>query len=220
MIAKQLISENIPIIFPSDSVSSVLNLMADTHLIELPLIAEDQYLGLVTEAILLDVVDSEQTLDRLDQHWLKPAILSTAHPFEAIKIIVDFKLHILPVVDKSGMYIGALSKDSFVDYFATTTGIQEPGGILVLEMNVTDYSLAEIARICESNDISILHTSTFYNKESEKLEVTLKLNKTDLQYLTATFERFEYSILNAFNAYTMSESMSDRYDLLMNYLNM
>lgn len=220
MTAEKLISDNIPFVLESDSVSSVLKLMSDTHIPQLPMIDNDRYMGLVDEEALLNVENTEITLTSTKIQWLQPAVLASVHPYDAIKIISKFSLQTLPVIDNEGAYLGAISKNSVVDYVAEYEAINESGGILVLEMNAKDYSLAEIARICESNEVTILNSSVYSNKETQKLEVTLKLNKSDLQYVMATFDRYDYNVINAYGDHTLADSMSDRYDLLMNYLNM
>lgn len=220
MTAEKLISDDIPFVLASDSVSSVLKLMLDTHYSQLPLIDGNQYVGLVNEEDLVNLINSEITLSETKIQWLKPAVLGSVHPYDAIKIISTFSLHILPVIDNEGIYLGAISKNSIVDYVAEYEAVKETGGILVLEMKANDYSLAEIARICESNEITILNSSVYSNPETQKLEVTLKLNKSELQYVMATFDRYDYTIKNAYGDHTIADSMGDRYDLLMNYLNM
>jgi hypothetical protein len=47
--------------------------------------------------------------------------------------------------------------------FAKLFSLQEIGGVIILEMNVNDYSLAHISQIVESNDTKIL--STFLNRK-------------------------------------------------------
>jgi len=220
MTVANIITSDIPVVYNSDSVSSVLNLMMDEHMAQLPLLENDKYAGLVTESQLLSIMATEATL--ADQHiqWLQPAVPATVHPFDAIKVFSKFNLEILPVVDKDNVYLGALTKEAIVDYIATHEAMNEAGGIIVLEVNANDYTLAEIARICESNDVIILNSSVYTNPETLKLEVTLKLNTNELQYVIATFERYEYTILQTYGDAALNDGLSERYDLLMNYINM
>lgn len=220
MTVANIISSDIPVVYYSDSVSSVLNLMMDEHIAQLPLIDNDKYIGLVTESQLLSIAATEATLGAQHVQWLQPAVPGTMHPFDAIKVISKFDLEILPVIDKDNIYLGALTKETIVDYIATHEAMNEAGGIIVLEVNANDYTLAEIARICESNDVIILNSSVYTNPETLKLEVTLKLNSNELQYVIATFERYEYTVLQTFGDTALNDDLSGRYDLLMNYINM
>jgi acetylglutamate synthase len=105
-------------------------------------------------------------------------------------------------------------------FFAETTSVDDPGGVVVLEVDPRDYSLAEIARIMEAENVAILSTCIHSNKANGKLEVTIKTNKTDLNGLVASLERYSFHILKIFGEHTHREEMNDRYQMLMNFLNM
>jgi hypothetical protein len=97
--------------------------------------------------------------------------------------------------------------------------VTEPGGILVLEMEQRNYSLSEISRICESNDISILCLFVKTKDESGMQHVTLKVNKTDVQSLVATFERFSYNIVETYAIENHKEDLRSNYNQLMHFIN-
>ena len=79
--------------------------------------------------------------------------------------------------------------------------------------------LSDIARIVESNGAHIL--SLYFNVDTEtgKHAVTLKVDSTEIKHIVATFERYEYSVKAFFQESDMGEIIKDRYDSLMNYLN-
>jgi len=105
--------------------------------------------------------------------------------------------------------------------FAETTALKNPGGIIVLEINNNDYSLAQIAQIVEGNDAKILSTFITSHPNSTKLELTLKLNVTDLTSIHQTFNRYNYTILGSYMKHDEEEDLlEDRYNLLIKYLNM
>ncbi len=89
----------------------------------------------------------------------------------------------------------------------------------MLELNIKDYSLAEIARIVESDHIKILSVFAGSNFDSNKMELTLKVNQTDLQPLIASFNRHNYKVKETFQEPEYFDNIKDRYDALMNYLN-
>jgi acetoin utilization protein AcuB len=59
-------------------------------------------------------------------------------------------------------------------------------------MEQRNYSVSEIARICESNDVSILNLSVNTIDANGLQAVTIKVNAQDIQALQATFERYGY----------------------------
>jgi hypothetical protein len=101
-----------------------------------------------------------------------------------------------------------------------TGSITEQGGILVLEVNRHDYSLAQIAQIVEGNDAKILSSFITSLPDSTKLEVTIKINLIELDRIIQTFERYGYTISASFQKSLFEDDTKLRYDALMNYLNL
>ena len=80
--------------------------------------------------------------------------------------------------------------------------------------------MSQIAQIVEGNDAKILGSFITSHSDSTKLELTLKLNVTDLTSIIQTFNRYNYVISGAYMKHDEEETLLDeRYDLLMRYLN-
>lgn len=201
-------------------IAEALDLMNDYRVSELPVIAENRLLNLVKEDSLLNIEDRQGTLAPVLKNVLPPVILSQAHPYEAAVRMSDYKLSLLPVIDDQDNYLGVVTRSDLFSWFFERTGLTNPGGIIVLEMKPTDYSLSEISRICESADATVLNVQLFFEPESEWMNVVIKTNKKDLQVLKASFERFEYQIKEIFGMLPAQDDLIDRYRLLMNYINM
>ena len=104
-----------------------------------------------------------------------------------------------------------------IDEMAT---VNLPGGIIVLELNANDYSLAQIARIVEDNDAKIWSSHITSSTDSMKMEVTLKINRTDLTSIIRTFLRFGYTIKASYQSNDRNEDvLRNNYDQFMMYLN-
>jgi hypothetical protein len=97
--------------------------------------------------------------------------------------------------------------------------INQPGSIIVLEMSQNDYSLSEIAQIIESNDAKILSMYITASIDSTLMDVILKINKQDLGAIIQTFNRYNYSVKASYGEEEDPEDLKDRFDSLMNYLN-
>ncbi|MNE77340.1 hypothetical protein D3C80_1736450 [compost metagenome] len=102
---------------------------------------------------------------------------------------------------------------------ANTASIKEVGGIVVLEMNRVDYSLAQIAQIVESDNARILSSFIMSSSDTTKLEVTLKISEVDLSRIIRSFERYDMVVKASFQRSSDQDDMQFRYDALMNYLN-
>ena len=102
---------------------------------------------------------------------------------------------------------------------ATTAAVSNPGGILVLELNANDFSMVEISRIIEENEAKILSLYVTSPADSTRLELTLKLNRIDIQTVIKAFQRYDYTIKASFFESDYFDDLRERYDLLMTYLN-
>jgi acetoin utilization protein AcuB len=220
MIIEQLISPVVPTLLPTDTGNRALNIMEEAHLTQLPLVKENQYIGLVQETDVLDWDTPERALDGADFLDYKPAVFAGGHPFEAMRIASQQNLSIVPVVDNENKYIGSITREDLLKYITENSGMDNPGGILVLQMEQRNYSLSEIARICESEEVLIMSTQVSNNVKTGLLEVTLKTNRTNLEAVVSSFERHEYDVKEVFGAQVGQEELMSRYNLLMNYINM
>lgn len=204
-----------------DSAARALRLMNEYHLTQLPMVLENKYLVMVEEDDILDLEDPDTLLENMEYNGGRPAIPEHVHFYEALKVFHDQKLSVLPVISKDNEYLGILTRDNLLDVLAQYNGVKEPGGILSLEIEPRDYSLSEIARIAESNDVILLSVNTITNPNTGRLEVLLKTNRQELQSLIATFERFKYYVVRyAISAEEEEDTLKKNYDLLMNYISL
>lgn len=219
MNTKSLISYELPVLSLNDSGTKAMRLMNEYRVFHLPLVHRDNYLALISEDDLLDWDTPEEPLSLAEFVNFRPAIIEHTHPFEAMKVAKEFNLSVLPVVDEHNHYAGAITIEGLFNYIADNNAIIEPGGIIVLEIEQRNYSLSEIARICESNDTNILCLFVKTKDENGLQWVTIKVNKTDVQALIATFERFSYKVIDTFSVENHKEDLQSNYDMLMHYIN-
>lgn len=220
MVNEQLISPAIPFLLPSDTGARALTLMEQNNITQIPLVAGQKYMALVQEHDLLDWANADTPLSKADFLNYSPAVVASSHPFEAMRIAHTQNLTVLPVVDNENTYIGAITRNELLNYITESSSLDLPGGIIVLEMKVHDYSLAQIARICEQEDMIITSMQLHSHPSLGLLEVTLKTNRTDLTGLAASFERYEFKVKEVYGNPQQTEGLADRYRLLMNYINM
>ncbi len=220
MVIEQLISPTVPILILSDTGDKAIQMMDECHLNQLPLVEDDKYIGLVSENDVLDMDNQETSFKEANLFYQRSAVLANGHPFDAIKLTNEHALSIIPVIDNENNYMGSVTRGDLLRYVAERSGLDNPGGILVLEIMPNNYSLYEIARICESEEVLLINTQIFSNKITGKLEVTLKTNRTNLSGLISAFERYNYKVIEVFGDSTDNGDITSRYNLLMNYINM
>src|SRR5882724_5746286 len=107
---KEIISVNIPSLHLNDSVSRAQELMTDFHVAHLPVVAEESKLiGLINEESLLNASDDNTPVSRLQPEFSTIVVHADTHFIEAVQMVNEFNLTVIPVVNKEMEYIGAIS---------------------------------------------------------------------------------------------------------------
>jgi CBS domain-containing protein len=220
MLAIDLISDTIMPVHTSDPIQKVIDRMVEFRIRHLPIVNEEQFLGLISENDFLGAVDFQTPIGSLALSLVNPYVLEEQHVYDVIRLFYEQKLTVVPVLDVKKNYLGLVSINAMTDYFARTTSVSQPGGIIVLEINNKNNSLAHMAQIVESDNAQILSSYVYQHPDSTRMEVTLKINKQDLSAILATFLRYEYDIKATFNHTGDNDNSRDRYNSLMNYLNL
>ena len=220
MLAIELVSDAIPPVHTSDSIQQVMDRMLEFRVRHLPIVNEEQFLGLVAESDLVTETDVQTAVGALGLSLVNPYVLEYQHIYDVIRLFYEQQLSVVPVLDVKQNYLGMISINSMNQYFASLTSVSQPGGIIVLEINNKNNSLAHMAQIVESDNAQILSSYVRTFPDSTRMEVTLKVNKQDISAIVATFLRYEYDIKATFNHSGEGDDTRDRYDSLMNYLNL
>ncbi|MDX1940782.1 MAG: CBS domain-containing protein [Saprospiraceae bacterium] len=218
MIAEQLISNEIIPLRTSDTGDEALSMMSEFYVRHLPIVNNRELLGLISEDDILNF-DANEAVGSYSLSLTHPYVKASDHLYEIMRVLSEYQLTLVPVVDEQNNYIGVVIQEYILHYFASTTSFKEPGSIIVLEVHRHDYSLAEIARIVESENAIV--TSVILNTESDTpiMEVTIKVNTQNIGAILSTLERFNYQIRASFNESEFSDTFKERYDSFMAYLN-
>jgi acetoin utilization protein AcuB len=219
MLARDLITDEIPPLKVSDTGNKALRWMDEFKVSHLPVVKNSEFIGLISESDLIDNSSSEETITKIKPNYITAHSSESQHIFEVVKIVSELSLSVIPVLDANKHYLGSISIHRLMNAIAAMPAVGEPGGIIILEININDYSLSEIARIVENNDAKILGTFITSHPDSTKMEVTLKINKGDLSAILQSFERFKYNVTASYHQSGHKDVLKDRYDALMNYLN-
>ena len=218
MIASNLLSQTIIPLRTSDSGEEALGIMNDFHIRHLPIVNNTQLLGLISEDDILDN-DVSEAVGSYQLSMNRPYAKSSDHVYEVLRLVSEYQLTAIPVIDIDDNYLGLISQEDLVRYFANIGSFTEPGGIIVLEMNKRDYALSHLSRIVESENAVILSSFITSNVDSNKIDVTLKINKPETFRIIATFERFNIQVKASFQEASEMDALKDRYNSLMAYLN-
>jgi acetoin utilization protein AcuB len=220
MIAKEMISEVIPALKTSDTGITALNWMDVFKVMHLPIVNDKEFLGLISEVDIYDMNMPEEPLGNHQLSLLRPYVLESQHVYEIMEVASRLKLSLVPVLDSQKNYLGVITIMELLHYFAELSALRAPGAIIAIELNSNDYSMSQISQIVEGNDAKILSSYISSHPDSTKLELTLKLNVTELTSIIQSFNRYNYTIIGSYMKHDdETELLDERFDLLMRYLN-
>jgi predicted transcriptional regulator len=219
MIAGEIISEDIYPVKPSDKLRLALDRMQENHIGQLPVVKNNQLLGLLNEDDIA-IKTEKELVKSVDYSNELLFAYENQHIYDVIRLFDVHQVDILPVLTEKYCYVGAITLRGIVDNMTLLTGSGETGGIIVLEINNRDNALSHIAQIVESDNAQIMSSYVRTFPDSTRMEITLKLNRTDISSIIASFLRYDYIVKATFNDAKVYDSSQDRYDQLMNYLNM
>jgi len=216
---KEIISASIPSLHLNDPVSQALDLMADFHVTHLPVVAEDKLVGLVSEDTLLNVSDDAMLLSHLQGSFSTKTAHAEAFLFEAVQIVNESSLTVIPVITGESEYIGAIAATDLLKHLGRVCGAGDAGGIIVLEMEKLSFAFSEISKLVETNDAQITQLNTYSDASSGNFYIALRINKLEISDIIATFQRYEYQVKYYFGEELYENELRSNYDHLMNYLN-
>ena len=219
MLAKDLISDVIPALRTSDSGQKALYWMDIFRISHLPIVNNEDFLGLKSDKDIYDYNMAEEPIGNHTLSLFSPYVTEDQHVYEVIELASRLSLSIIPVLSNNSHYKGVITQNDLIHYFADFSALKEPGAIIILEMSIHDYSLSQISQIVESNDAKILSLYISSHSSSTRLELTLKINKSDLTSIIQTFTRYNYTIQSTFMDHDDMDSLyENRYDMFMKYL--
>ena len=110
MLVKDLITEEVPPLKFSDTIEKALTWMEEFKVNHLSVINGDQLIGIVAESDLLDSNENpDEIIGKLNLHFTKPIIQVGQHAYDALKLMVNLNVTVLPVVDDKNMFIGSIT---------------------------------------------------------------------------------------------------------------
>jgi acetoin utilization protein AcuB len=220
MHAIDLITSDIPPLRPQDDIGRALDWMEEFKVGHLPVVEDRRLVGIVSDRALVDRNDPLGSVGSAMEQVEVPFIRGGQHIYEVMKLFSVRGLTVVPVLDELGNYLGAISEHAALRKLAEVTNIHEPGSVVVLEMNQSDYSLHEIARIVEENDARVLSVYSHSLPDSMLIEVTLKINREDIAAILRTFERYDYFVKSTYQGSLLHDDLRDRYEELMRFINL
>ena len=167
---------------------------------------------------MLDAEDDKQPIQFLEKHFLNASVKENEHFLNAVHCSNRFDTSVVPVLNEAKELVGVITAVDLLKALGDFAGVNELGGIIVMEMERNQFAISEISRIVESNEATILHLNTTVQPATGLITVTIHLNKKEIATIVAAFERYEYDVIYFFGDEKFENEIHSNYRHLMNYL--
>jgi acetoin utilization protein AcuB len=218
MLTRELQSQHLPSLHLHDKVYQALQLMNDNQITHLPVLDGEKFAGLLSEDDLLQSENDHALLSALEQSFSSFSVKEEDHFLKAVQLAADNGLSLVPVINEENELTGTVSYTELLRHASAFMSLNEPGGLIVLELPSNQYSFNEISKLVETNDAQITQLNTSNDAETGTMQVTLRINKTEISDILATFQRYEYNVKYFFGEEQYANELRSNYDNLMNYL--
>ena len=221
MIASSLLSNVVPVLKKDDTCAQALGWMDLFRVSHLPVLEGETYVGLLSDEIMYTHGSIHDTIGMLDIPREMTFVYEDVHMYDVIGVASSRLLSVVPVLNRKEVYQGSILLTDILHNIDKLLCIDDPGGIIVLEVNKIDYSLAEVAQIVEYNEAKVLSCYVTCMPDSNKVAITLKVNTARIEPILDTFIRYRYVIKNTFvSGEDINEEMRDRYGQLLKFMEM
>ncbi|MFN5424336.1 MAG: CBS domain-containing protein [Bacteroidota bacterium] len=216
MILAQFIQSHYPVARLTDSAEQVMDWMEEMEVKHLPVTGDTGYLGLVDKEWLEDLpADTHLS----DISHLLAMIAGKEQDFitTGLQLMAAHSLTVLPVVNE-GQLIGVISATEMIRVLAVWQEAGDKQGILVIESTPEKFSLGEINRLLETNDLSIRHLNTRF--ESGQIIASIRVSRTDIYAAVGSLQRYGYTVSYYQGSADDNQELQDNYQHLLSYLNL
>lgn len=198
-------------------IAEVLEIFNNFPYSHLPVKQEETYMGCIPVADAR-VFDPEKAVE--DYHYALEGffVRETDNWIDVLHNFSKNDSNIMPVLNEENVLLGYLELQDIMNLFTESPFLNNPGGILVIEKGMKDYSFSEISQIVESNGTHLLGAFVS-GTNNDRAQITIKTGTTPFNALFQTFRRYGYEVISQNPEDSFSTSLQDRSRYLDKYLN-
>jgi predicted transcriptional regulator len=202
----------------NDIVATVQEFMEEVHFSHFPVLEEGIYIGSLS-ANDIETFENDKKIKNyrytLEGFYARTNMLW----LEVMEISSRNQSNIIPVLDDNNQYVGYYEIADIIKIFCETPFLSQLGGVIVLEKDIIDFSMSQIAQIIESNNGKVL--GMFVSKtDTTKIQITVKMALGGMNEIIQTFRRYDYEIISEHQEDNYLNNLKERSDYLDKYLNM
>lgn len=219
MLNQALISSPAPPLHPADTVGQAMDLLEELKVNQWPVVDEGIYKGLITEDLLIDA-DEERTLSSFIFDLIPFSVMADEHFLSSVRMMTAQHLSVVAVTSGEKEYYGVILQNDLLRHLSAYSGVDVPGGMIVLEVSPQDFAPGEISRLIETNDAQIRQLNTEFREETGLYRVVIRINKQQISDIIATFQRYDYRVVYYTGEEQYENELRRNYHHLLHFLEM
>ncbi|MBL7886112.1 MAG: acetoin utilization protein acuB [Flavobacterium sp.] len=214
---KDYITNDYKALDSSEKITDVQDFFIDVPFSHFPVLNEGVFIGNIA-ADDVETFDSDKKVSEyrytLETFFARENMIW----LDVLEVFAKNHTNIVPVLNEENDYTGYYELEDIVKFFHETPFLKEPGGIIVIQKSIQDYSMSQISQIVESNNGKLL--GLFVSEaNAEMIHVTIKIALGGMNDIIQTFRRYNYEIISEHHEDNYLNSLKERSEYLDKYLN-
>lgn len=200
-----------------ETIADVQDFFVDVSFSHFPVLNEGTYIGCIASDDV-ETFDSDKKV--ADYNYALERFFTRKNMIwlDVLEVFAKNHTNVVPVLDENNSYLGYYELEDIVKFFHETPFLKEQGGIIVVQKNISEYSMSQITQIVESNNGKLL--GLFVSEANlEKIQVTIKIAIGSMNDIIQTFRRYNYEIISEHHEDNYLNSLKERSEYLDKYLN-
>lgn len=221
LVNKSITEEKFQPLTADNTVEEARNRMAEQGFETFPVVDSTTHklIGQITYKALSDADERAAISDVELEEAVK--IYKGQHVFEGARLMLQYELGSLPLVDKEGTYMGIITKQEVLESLSRMLNLAQTGSVITIELDPVDFTISEIVQIIETEGAKILGITVESPDRSPKnFEVSFKLNLEEISHITSALKRYDYSIVVESENTVFGKDLEHRADELIKYIDM
>lgn len=221
MLVKEVLHTTFDPLKSTDTVSDALNRMDELDVNTLPVV-DDTTHKLVGQIAIKQLKKGEDDATIADIELNEAVkVYSSQHIFEAVRLMLQYEMRLLPVVDKEWTLLGTVDKSTVLESLTKMLNLAEFGSIITIKLKERDFTISEIVHIIETEGAKILGITVETPGTGEEIfEVSVKLNVKDVSRVASALRRYGYTVVTDSSDEVYGMDIETRADELLKYLDM
>lgn len=214
---REFINNDFKALRSNQSVSAAQDFFIEYDFSHFPVTENGVYMGSLSSEDA-DTFEVDKTIADY-RYTLEPFFVrDTTSWLDVLEVFANNHTNVVPVLNAENRYVGYYEFEDIIKFFHDTPFLKEPGGIVVVEKPVLDYSMSQVAQIVESNNGRIL--GLFISDATvDTVQITVKISLGAMNDIIQTFRRYNYEIVSEHNEDNYINNLRERSDYLDKYLN-